>query len=122
KSDHKLVRARSSTLRLSPVLRFRRCRCLPLHVAGSVGSTALQRLYVVDDVPRTSARGLARRGTRMLLLEAADCSPRTPLEPSVRKRADALARQTAFESNLCPASGPRYLPTRSINRCQRKKS
>ena len=77
KSDHKLGRARSSTLRLSPVFRFRRRRCLPLHVAGSVGSTALQRLYVVDDVPRTSAQGLARRGTRMLPLKPADHSART---------------------------------------------
>jgi hypothetical protein len=65
------------TLRLSPVFRFRRRRCLPLHVAGSVGSTALQRLYVVDDVPRTSAQGLARRGTRMLPLKPADHSART---------------------------------------------
>ena len=68
---------RSSTPRLSPVFRFRRRRCLPLHVAGSVGSAALQRLYVVDDVPRTSASALARGGTWMLLLETAGCSPRT---------------------------------------------
>ena len=32
---------------------------------------------MVDDVPRTSARALARGGTWMLLLETAGCSPRT---------------------------------------------
>ena len=36
---------------------------------------------MIYDVPWTSARGLARRGTWMLLLEAADCSPRTPYVP-----------------------------------------
>jgi hypothetical protein len=66
-----------STLRLSPVFRFCVLRCLPLHVAGSVASTAFQRLYVIDDVPRTSSRCLARHGTWMLLLEAPDRSPRT---------------------------------------------
>ena len=74
---HKLGRGRSSTLRLSSVFRFRRRRCLSLHVAGSVGSAALQRLYVVDNVPRTSACVLTRGGTWMLLLETVGCSPRT---------------------------------------------
>lgn len=77
KAAEGLGRARSSTLRLSPVFRFRRRRCLPLHVVRNVNSTALQRLYVVDDVAWTSPRSLARRRTWMLLLETASCSPRT---------------------------------------------
>ncbi len=78
---------RSSTQRLSPVFRSRRRRCLPLHVAGTVDSTTFQRLYVVDDVPWTSACGLPRGGARMQPLEPADCSPRPHDVPVLVPRA-----------------------------------
>jgi hypothetical protein len=42
---------------------------LPLHVRWSIGSTAFQRLYVVNDISTTGTRTLSGRGAGLLPFE-----------------------------------------------------
>lgn len=55
---------------LDSILRLRRRRGLPLHVPGRIGAAALQRLHMIDNVPRTRTARVPSRRTWMRPLEA----------------------------------------------------
>jgi hypothetical protein len=69
--DRCLAGGLSTACSLCPVFHLRFRRRLPLHVLGSVGTSARQRHPMVDDVPTARAGSLPGRGTRVLRLEAA---------------------------------------------------
>ena len=84
-------RTRDATKLFRLVLEFRRFRCLPLHVARTVGAAALERRDMIDDVAGAGAGYFAGRGAGMRFLKGMFCAGAS-LDSSMRVAANARNR------------------------------